>query len=212
MKSIESAEPKAWYKSEYTSKSRAEEFANEILTNNGTDKLNAIEKITRTASYNPNHTGVTKNEASNRTEERIALDMFNKNYAVGHIRDYQIPLKNSNEDTGVGDIDLMAYNKDNQTLTLLELKQRQSDETLLRAVLEIFTYWKILDHQKLLVDYGMPQTTIVKKAVLLFEHSYAYNEYMQKLSPKTIELMGKLDVEFYGIRKEADEYEVFMIC
>ena len=82
MKIIESAEPKAWYKSKHTSKSRAEEFANEILTNNGTDKLNAIEKITRTASYNPNHTGVTKNESSNRTEERIALDMFNKNYAV----------------------------------------------------------------------------------------------------------------------------------
>lgn len=198
-----------WYKDKNTSKSRAEDFAKCILNKNLND-LFSIKKITRENTYKTaTHDGKTQQDTSNREEERIALAMFAKNYPlVGKVIDYQVPLKDKRSDKGIGKIDVIAYHTGTETLTLLELKKPDSTETLLRAVLEVFTYWQTVDHKKLLADFGLPDNTKVEKAVLLFENSYAFEEYKQRKSPHTIELMETLDVKFYGI-KEVPLYGIF---
>ena len=221
-------DPHLWYKANlgspddsdyragyWNAKSRAEILAEEIVAN-GVDKLKdekAFPKITRTASYRvKSHNGVITNSDSNRFEEQIAKSMYQKTYdGFGRVIDYQVPLKDRQDDQnkGLGKIDLLAYNEKTQILTLLELKKPASDEPLLRAALEIYTYWRIIDQNKLIENYQseglLPKTKIkVEKAVLLFENSYAYNEFYgknKKKSPKSVKLMTKeyLDVKFYGL-------------
>ncbi len=72
---------------------------------------------------------------------------------IGKITEYQIPLKDhddDNKDNSVGAIDLLSVNEDKSLVFLIELKDRGSDETMLRCVLEGYTYYKILDKNKLL--------------------------------------------------------------
>lgn len=54
---------------------------------------------------------------------------------IGIVLDYQVPLKNRREDKA-GKVDLISLNEDN--LYLLELKRQDSNETMLRCVLEGF--------------------------------------------------------------------------
>lgn len=63
---------------------------------------------------------------------------------LGKVLDYQTPLKDKQDDKAVK-IDIVSYNKDIKTVYLLELKIEDSKETMLRCVLEIYTYLKTLD-------------------------------------------------------------------
>lgn len=206
------------------------EILAKIILEKGLHKLFAIKKITRTGQYalkSHNVINAKKNLSENKKdhldEELICRKMFlsgltNPYNAIGYIIDYETPLQNTDADEGLKGIDLLSYNADADTLILLETKKSDSPESLLRAVLEVFTYWKIADHQKMLYDFcekfpdfGIdPSCTAVRKAVLLFKDSIAYNEYVKSSSLKTIELMKKLGVEFYGIEPSGDDYEVFI--
>ena len=179
------------------------------------ENLYAIKKITRQNSYDAGHTGETNSRAETLTEKLLAIALFNskKEYEhIGKIFDYEVPLKDSNEDKGVGKIDLVA--KNDNIVTLLELKVENSKETLLRCVLEVFTYWKILDHEKFLQDFKLSQDTIIKKAVLVFENSTACSQYKDKKnSVNTLALMEKLDVELFVLKNiDEDNYKVTKPC
>lgn len=80
---------------------------------------------------------------------------------IGKIIDYQTPLKDIQTDKA-GKIDLLAYNENEKTLRILELKKLDSKETMLRCVLEAYTYLKIVDKAKLLKDFGLPKNTKLK--------------------------------------------------
>lgn len=105
--------------------------------------IDGIKAITRVASYKTeSHIGEF-NPDSRRVEEITAMKMFNFCKAggrydfIGEIIDYQTPLKNKSSDE-VGKVDLLAY--DGSCLRLLELKKSDSTETMLRCVMEGFTY------------------------------------------------------------------------
>jgi len=111
--------------------------------------LDGIKPIPREASYyTPSHDGFTEKINSNRTEERIAMEMFKQGEIAdfGKIIDYQTPLKNKRSDKA-GKIDLLSF--ENKTLRILELKEPESTESMLRCVLEGYTYWKIANREKL---------------------------------------------------------------
>lgn len=96
--------------------------------------LDKIPTISRTSSYNMHHTGLTIRENSNRFEEKLALSLFGKMLpSLGKIIDYQTPLKNVQSDTA-GKIDLLAWNTDKEALYLIELKDPESEETILNLV------------------------------------------------------------------------------
>ena len=95
-----------------------------------------IKTITRNSSYKiATHKGKI-NENSNRIEEKMAISMYQQTYEeYGTVLDYQIPLKNSRGDKGVGKIDLISLKDD--TLYLLELKRSDSKETLEEILYDI---------------------------------------------------------------------------
>lgn len=162
------------------------------------EEFNNIKTITREHTYKtPSHNGTAPTPESNREEERIALSMFNKEYGyIGKIIDYQVPLKDKRQDDA-GKIDLLSFDSNKKELILLELKGPENTETLLRTVLEIITYWHIVDKKKLCCDFGYPENTAIRKAVLVFSGGAQHNEYEQ--NPNTRKLMKKLDVGIYLI-------------
>ena len=176
--------------------------------------FNNIKMISRKASYKvDSHNGIIKDINSNREEEKIAMKLFdasqNKGWIfdkIGKIIDYQTPLKNIQTDKA-GKIDLLAYNKDTKTLRILELKKPDSDETMLRCVLEAYTYLKIVDRDKLLKDFELSEDTILKTCPFVFVDGAQYKE-IQEDRKYLKELMKKLDIEPIYLKEEKGEYSI----
>lgn len=184
-----------------TKEKYSEVIAKYLLTH--LDDFNSsISQIRRDNSYKTTtHDGmINKESLSNRKEEITAKKMFNNTYPkIGKILDYQIPLKNKRVDKA-GKVDLISYNSDLNNLFLLELKipdnkSEEEKETLLRSVLEIYTYSKQVDQEKLLNDFNLPNASI-QPSVLHIEGNTAYNDYIDGASPNVIKLMEKLNIQF----------------
>ncbi|ALQ38311.1 hypothetical protein [Fusobacterium hwasookii] len=176
--------------------------------------FNEIKLITREKSYKvKTHDGIIKNEESKREEEKIAMKLFDLSQnrgkvfdIIGKIIDYQTPLKNVRGDK-VGKIDLLAYNENEKTLRILELKRPDSKETMLRCVLEAYTYLKIVDKAKLLKDFGLPENTEIKACPFVFYGKEQYRE-MQEDRKYLKDLIEKLGVEVIYLEEENGEYSI----
>ena len=181
--------------------------------------FNDIKMISRENSYKvDSHDGKIKNEKSEREEEIIAMKLFDSSQnqgkvfdIIGKIIDYQTPLKNVQTDKA-GKIDLLAYNeKENpKTLRILELKKLDSKETMLRCVLEAYTYLKIVDKAKLLKDFGLPEDTIIKACPFVFYGKEQYRE-MQAIKDdrKNLgKLIEKLGIEVIYLEEKDGEYSI----
>lgn len=158
--------------------------------------LNSIPEITRTASYKTtNHKGTTPREQSNRIEERIAMAMFRhgKLPILGDVIDYQTPLKDIQKNNA-GKIDLLTY--DGQVLRILELKTPDSKETMLRCVLEAYTYLKTINAAKLLKNFSLPANTKIQACTLVHFERSQHKEMMDH-RPYLEKLMKALDCKHY---------------
>ena len=176
-----------------------------------------IKPITREKSYKADsHDGKNKDNDSNREEEKIAMKLFELSQnqgkvfdIIGKIIDYQTPLKNVQTDKA-GKIDLLAYNESQKTLRILELKKPDSEETMLRCVLEAYTYLKVVDKAKLLKDFGLPKDTVVKACPFVFYGKEQYRE-MQAIKDDREnlgKLIEKLGIEVIYLKEENGEYSV----
>ena len=141
------------YKGKVTgSKDLYSEVIAETLINDNfiKDWLNLIP--VRPEHFKINHPNTDENvdalKITNRKEEILAKLLFYQGNVdgLGYIFDYQTPLKATQNDS-YGKIDLLGYNKDNKCYSVIELKYRPSgsEETLLRCVLEVYTYYRLLD-------------------------------------------------------------------
>ena len=176
-----------------------------------------IKPITREKSYKvDSHDGKNKDNDSNREEEKIAMKLFELSQnqgkvfdIIGKIIDYQTPLKNVQTDKA-GKIDLLAYNESQKTLRILELKKPDSEETMLRCVLEAYTYLKVVDKAKLLKDFGLPKDTEIKACPFVFYGKEQYRE-MQAIKDDREnlgKLIEKLGIEVIYLKEENGEYSV----
>ena len=138
------------------SKSLYSEVIAESLVNDNfiKDWLNLIP--VRPEHFKINHSNKVENvdalKITNRKEEILAKLLFYQGNidGLGYIFDYQTPLKATQNDS-YGKIDLLGYNKDDKCYSVIELKYRPSgsEETLLRCVLEAYTYYRLLDIKQL---------------------------------------------------------------
>ena len=176
-----------------------------------------IKPITREKSYKADsHDGKIKNEDSGREEEMIAMKLFDSSQnqgkvfdIIGKIIDYQTPLKDIQTDKA-GKIDLLAYNEEEKILRILELKKPDSEETMLRCVLEAYTYLKVVDKAKLLKDFGLPKDTEIKACPFVFYGKEQYRE-MQAIKDDREnlgKLIEKLGIEVIYLKEENGEYSV----
>lgn len=184
-------------------------YTTEIIANElSKEVFDEIKEIERKESYcRDNHDGKTiKN--SNRYEENFAKQIKGKKLnGLGSIMDYQVPLKNIESDK-VGKIDIISFDEKTKMLYLIELKYGDNKETLLRAVLESYTYYKIVKGKKLIDDYFNnkqfnlfkdinPNQIILKPAVLLTQYCKANKELTEVIEnkrPKLKKLIKNLGV------------------
>ncbi len=186
------------------------EIVAEFLIDNFDEYKNGIPKITRVNSYKtPSHNGDFDTNTP-REEEKIAMEMFKQSKSgmgydfIGEIIDYQTPLKNRRSDIA-GKIDLLSY--DGSYLSVLELKKPDSDESMLRCVLEGYTYLKTVDTTKLLSDFELPKKTRVLASPFVFKYGKQYGEMLEK-RPYLFKLMHMLASKPYYITKQDDLYVV----
>ena len=173
-----------------------------------------IKPITREKSYKvDSHDGIIKNEESKREEEKIAMKLFDLSQnqrkvfdVIGKIIDYQTPLKDIQTDKA-GKIDLLAYNKKEKILRILELKRPDSKETMLRCVLEAYTYSKVVDKAKLLKDFGLAEDTVIKACPFVFYGKEQYRE-MQQDREHLKDLIEKLGIEVIYLEEKNEEYSI----
>jgi len=137
------------------------------------------------------------NEAKNlpyNTEPQFAKYIYNSELQyLGKIIDFEIPIG----DRSLGAVDLLAYN--GEILSLVELKGNNSDETMLRAILEICTYdcqINKIQLEKELKENNMCQNIKrIKKAILISETSPLYKHY--KETKLVSNLAQKLEIDIF---------------
>ena len=185
-------------------------------------KFAEIKWITRKNSYIVGHDGIQTNLDSGRDEEIIAKKLFNKTLdLIGKVCDYQVPLKDYYKDTeeksGIGKIDLISVDEENDIVYIFELKEPNSHETILRCVLEGYTYYKLLNKKKFLED--LQKNKLIKKEIdkykiivspLVFEDSQPYREMdeLKEYRTNLDKLIGKLIENEYN-HEEKEENKFF---
>jgi len=166
-----------------------------------------ISSVTRESSYKvEGHKYHPYDSTAKREEEVFARSLYGKKFGELEILDYQVPLKNKRNEAnkGIGKIDLLAW--DGSCFVILELKKPKSPETLLRCILEAYTYINIIDKCKLAKDFGKPSAS-VRAAVLVFEgeNSKPYMDWKSKNQPQVKALMKKLDIGLYTLKSVEDK-------
>lgn len=183
------------------------EFYTEIIADFVIKNISEFEKIpviTRESSYNTDTHKGEFDENSPRIEEITAMKLFNQSKAgykfnkIGEVIDYQTPLKNKQVDEA-GKIDLVSVN--GKIIYLLELKKEKSPETMLRCVLEGYTYLKTIDAEKFKKNFKLAQDSVLKASPLVFINSKQWKE-MQEERPKLNELIKLLDCEPFYLKQE----------
>ena len=170
-----------------------------------------IRTITRKSSYKTeghegSHPGTT-----NREEEIIAMRIFTQSRDtgafdhIGQIEDYQTPLKSTMHDDA-GKVDLLAF--DGDVMRILELKKPDSTETMLRCVLEGYTYLKTVDNRKLVSDFGHDPNAVTVKACPFVFRGGAQHREMKQDRPYLRKLMELLDSKPYYISVENKIYTI----
>ena len=166
------------YKGKVTgSKDLYSEVIAETLINDNfiKDWLNLIP--VRPEHFKINHPNTDENvdalKITNRKEEILAKLLFYQGNVdgLGYIFDYQTPLKATQNDS-YGKIDLLGYNTDDKCYSVIELKYRPSgsEETLLRCVLEAYTYYRLLDIKQINSAVGHDGIQKLKK-LPRYEHT-----------------------------------------
>ena len=184
----------------------SEVIAQELLKHRA--KFEKTTRVKRNNSYyRENHCNIEIDICkSNRNEENFAkriagLELNN----LGLIKDYQIPLKDTSANEGIGKIDLISYNEKDKKLFLIELKYTGNKETLLRALLESYTYSKIVDKNKLITDFlgpVNPDEIKIIPAVLLATGCNSYKELKEIKDgkrPHLKELSLSLGIKYFTI-------------
>lgn len=141
--------------------------------------LDQIPKITRSSTYfMKSHDGVPPSINSTRQEELIAMALYRQKKfdAIGEIIDYQTALKNTRKDKA-GKIDILAF--DGDRIRILELKEPESKETMLRCILEGYTYLKTVDEYKIKEDFRFPNTANISAHPLVFFGREQHKEMFQ---------------------------------
>jgi len=184
----------------------SEVISEELLKNNIADKIRQINPINREKSYKINHDGKTEN-ITNRGEEIFAKKLFESCSSgkvldgIGKIFDYQVPLKAKQADKA-GKIDLVSFDRSKNVAHLLELKYGYNPETLLRCILEIATYYRLLNKDNFKKSYPEYDFSVVKKGILVFRDSLQHAEVKDIKSgnrPFLKKLLGLLKVEIFLI-------------
>ncbi|MEN6317207.1 MAG: hypothetical protein ABFD82_00415 [Syntrophaceae bacterium] len=199
-------------------KKLTEVIADELVKNyDQVSKIGKNADIRRTRSFNRNHDGVANVKARmwrfgnlEYNEKLLAIALYNsrQGYCLGEIFDYEVPIKEKQTDK-YGRVDLVSKDRLNHSVKLIELKikpENGNGETLLRALLEIYTYYKLISgsFDKFLRDYSLlPAEYLQFQPAMLVEEETLSGKTLSDLKkhPRIETLIARMTNEI-GMRVE----------
>lgn len=180
------------------------EVTAEIINNKFEKIFSKIESLENKKGYFPNHKDLDPNEEKKlyNSDEKIRqkekwkaksyCNIKGKVDGLGKFCYFEMPIKRVNNTT-TGDIDLISYNSGTQKINIIELKKDDSTETLLRCIMEIFTYYKQLNLAEVIKQFNENENfkdvldkTIATKIVptiLIYKNTFA-SEVAENLNEK----------------------------
>ena len=153
------------------------------------------------------------------TEKRFCRGFYNEykkcpHPLLGNVMDYEVPLtepgQKKNKKTNQGDIDLISKRKNE--LLFLEVKCK-SQESILRALLEIFVYtYRIRYYQRhtiLKKEYDISILAKIVPCIFVFKH-YCAGEQITNINkyPHFLKLLNKINKELNEIRISPVEFYI----
>jgi len=136
---------------------------------------------------------------------RIPLHGKYSTRSIGTIQDYEVPLFYTGKKDGGRKIDLVSTRPGPDELIILELKNNRSTETILRCLLEAFTYSLLIDRARAKESFGVSQKAKVIICPLIFQGTAPYNDLLfnidqdaQLFDPliASMKKLGNVDVRF----------------
>ena len=129
------------------------------------------------------------------TEKRIIRAIFNLTEfpSLGRVVDYEVSLKET-QDARHGDIDLLCDSGD--AALCVEAKKPQSSESVLKAILQAFTYTRLVSsvRSRFLPDFDLPDTHNLTPVVLTYYSASSGKQLLQKESyPNLLLLIENLN-------------------
>lgn len=187
-------------------------IADELVKNyNHVRRIGENAPVRKIKSFNahPNHipnvsATLNKFKQLEYCEKLLAIALYNSNetYSLGKILDYEVPLKEKKSDK-YGKIDLVSIDDNRQSIKLIELKimaKNGNDETLLRALLEIYTYDKLIKNSfdKFLKDYNLSSDKYTRfQPVILTDEQSSSGDTLSHIKkyPRIQELISMMSNE-----------------
>jgi len=200
-----------------------EVIADELIKNyHQVSKIGRKTPIRKKKSFNRNHNGIASVNARLQkfgyleySEKLLAIALYNskQDYCLGEILDYEVPIKEKQKDK-YGRIDLVSKDTLNRSVKLIELKIKPKDkngETLLRALLEIYTYYKLISdsYGKFLEDYNLsPDKYLQFQPAILTDQQALSGQTLLNLKkyPRTQALISMMNNEI-GSKVEGFVYD-----
>ena len=193
----------------------SEVIADELIKNYAQlSKIGKNTLIRRSKPFNCGHNGIAYvRNRINRfkkltyNEKCLAIALFNseQSYCLGKIFDYEVPIKETKNDK-YGKVDLVSTHDPSRSIKLIELKikSERKGETLLRAILEIYTYYKLISnsYDKFLKDYNLSSNRYLRfQPAILTEQQALSGQTLLNLNkyPRIQALMSMIDNEIDGM-------------
>lgn len=223
---IEAEMPEDWFNlynwDKLKNKSYADRIAHLIEEKFDSIKLSTadLRKVNFRQGTHKGQALVSKNRPSDFTEKRFCRAFFNKhksdnNLYLGITLDYEVPLGGV-QNAEHGDIDLISRTKNK--LFVIEAKQYNSRESILKALLESYVYSQLLKkvEKSFRNDFGLDNSTVITPVVLTFatatsgqqllsRGSYPYMDALLKKMNKALQENGINEIEFFLIENTASE-------
>ena len=203
-----SKDMKTFYRQQVVYQASSRNTISEFLLKNP-NLWNDIKTLTRQKSYKCERPGVESGDKLNAAKEAwLAMSMYTCSDKTGHEYDaigkviaYQTPSENVPADN-TGDVDLMAWSSKENILYLIELKASDNEESFFHGVLQICTYYQLLNREKLLADFEKPQGSEIIPVVAIFKKnnstgrdSTAYRHLIDPKYSRVIDLMNSRGVK-----------------
>ncbi len=194
-----------------------EVIAEELLKSNMAARLRSLPAILRKEYRVETHDGTIERQ-TNREEEILAKRIFNYSERgnnlgeLGKVFDYQVPLKSTQKDKA-GKIDLVSFNQDTNTVWLVEFKRAGNKDTLLRCLLEVATYYQLLDKEGFIESHkdmlGNLSPDCIRKAVLIFKEQSQHEEIKEMKDgkrPMLKQLAESLEITFFLLEESGSTF------
>ena len=156
----------------------------------------------------------TKTDISNFKEKRFCRALYNKKNidSFGQMLDYEVPLtapKQGNGKMGHGDIDLLSLK--GKKLLVIEAKKLNSTESILKALIQVYTYTNKLQSIKnqFFNEFKISSKYVITPVILTFELSASgkqIHDFNSKPHLNVIKLIEKLNSELAGLNVNPIEF------